>query len=230
MAGVDTLGFTAPITRNIFSSRRMPSGCLIRGFGDGVWLEASLPRILRGSNLVPLVTAEAFEAVDVILREAREYVDITSAAPEDLRITRLDIAHDFKSGNLTDRLISAAQFAKRTPRQKFELQGHGKTIESFIVPKKSWRGTLYDKSRQTQVTDIELLRFEARLRRPALPRQWVHRNEFRVEYLSDLTDERLDAMGRATFKRCGFDTVKITEDHGITLRFNWDTREVISPL
>jgi hypothetical protein len=187
-------------------------------WGWAAAIEVSVPRYLTGSNLYPAAWTQAVQVIERLYEESRDYV--SWAVPvRALAVTRLDPAKPFRGVDNVDHLLEGLR-AVRPPRsggvQTFERE-RGFNSLTRQAPGR-WRTILYDKhaemlhqaasyprgsgERRLLLARAEeaagVLRYEARVRRPAL-------RDRGVETLQDVAQETIEAISRYYFKRAGYD-------------------------
>jgi hypothetical protein len=146
------------------------------GVGGRCWVEASVPKRLTGSNVVPASLDDVRHACAEMYAEACFRVEphledqtlLAGGAPSALTIKRLDIVRDFhgvdRMASILDGLASFPRGRAWTVRRYADAErGNAQTLR--IGPRSSWSATLYDKlAEATGRHDGTQLRYELRAR------------------------------------------------------------------
>lgn len=182
-------------------------------------VEFSVPRYLHRTNLVPASVSDVRDALDMIYADSADFVR-WAGPPDTLRVTRLDLARDFKGvteiPRLLDRLhLTRGQRAGKSARWADNNRGGAETLTRGFP--RQWRANLYDKQHEVLsrvrrekhplrleelLADAEQamgrLRFEVQLRLEALKT-----NHLRL--IGDVTNVDLSEVAGQYFCRAGFD-------------------------
>lgn len=249
---VDTVGVAFPSEgfRDVAMRGRvsLPSGGFVAtGLGGFAWVEASLPKRIRGENVEGLDVQEVAGAIEAMIDEACEVVVpsgpvMTTAdglggvkvSLEDPRIVRLDLVRDFqlRDPDVLTPLLSGLAEIPRSGRMKVRRFNDGRSgrAETLRVGPGAWAATLYDKCAETGgLAPRGYLRSEFRLRGRQLVSQPVRNSVGALVRVSDLTVERAEGVRRMWFDRVGFGSwVGGSPDLWATLRaFGLSDREML---
>jgi hypothetical protein len=165
------------------------------------WVEASVPKVIRGHNFPAASLDEVVSTVPAWLEEASEFVRFEEAP----RVNRLDVVRDFEvgSGPISPSEViasmSAVPVTLRATKAHYRDSSEHQAQTYMVRTKRTGAGRLYDKGRESGVAAAEgFVRFEAQERVQALRRGGVL-------FFSDLLDADTSALARARFRWCGFD-------------------------
>lgn len=185
-------------------------------------IEHCLPRLSRGHNAEPLPLPEAKAMIEHLHTEAADHVEWT-VAPEQLRISRLDLATDFHiaPGFLSPLLHGLAQAPRAragSPHLYYDRERGGAQTLTVGPDSRPWRASLYDKFAEMAARASKEKSPGPRARAKAHAQQ--HRGRVRFELqlftksltregiytVDDLTAQHLREKPRHYFSRTGFDT------------------------
>lgn len=229
---VDTVGVAFPIdevaVRDVVASqpgRRLPlagGGFVAVGVGSSAWVEASLPKRVRGENVAGIGVDEVAGVVREMVAEACEVVrpgpprDVVGpdgltrvVSVDDPRVVRLDLVRDFElaDDSLLPVLLSGLASVPRSGAVKTRLFADGRTgrAETLRVGPGSWAATLYDKHRETGgLAPVGSLRAEFRLRGRQLTSARAQSLGGGVVTVSDVAEESCENLRRGWFELAGF--------------------------
>ena len=244
-ARIDTVGLSVPIVdadpvgatvtvvkadtpdeQRLYRRKLDGGGFVAWGMGASAWVEASLPKRLRGHNLEGVTANEAWEALAGLYDEACQFVEVVGDTPDEIRlpdgprsgrfeeakIVRLDVVRDFSGVASAPWLLDGLANVPVTgrARQRRYADAERNRAETLTVgPKAAWAATLYDKAAETAGSDFEAdegsLRFETRLRSDILSGQWARKRGGSVRAVMDLQEDKVQSFGAAMFERVGFD-------------------------
>jgi GH24 family phage-related lysozyme (muramidase) len=177
--------------------------------GAEMRLQASVPHMLRGHNWDGAGPGELPRAVDRLLGSvARELPGVP--APDEVRVTRVDLTRDFqdvRSPNATLSAIARHPMPRATVNHQY-LRPDGKIQTLMRGNKNHWVARGYDKfyealqstglQRELAKVRSQQLRFEVELRSKELR----HRG---ITSVDDLLTADLTGIAHDYFKRCRFD-------------------------
>jgi hypothetical protein len=192
---------------------RLPSGARVWIYYRTAYVEASSPKFLNGNNIECLPVAKLLAIVARLVAEMAEFLYINaSSLPEDVQIMRQDIVRDFANVEsipaVLDGLVSAPRPKRLRTRREGNWLGRSETLNVRAGRGRSWSATLYDKATESRgAAPPGLLRSETRLRKPRLQGVWASEMDATVMTLDDVSEERLERLGKASFDLVGFASV-----------------------
>ena len=197
------------------------------------WFEASIPKRLNddGTNVV-LATSDAAKSETIaMINEAKTVLSIAVPPLSEVRICRLDVTQDFVTmWDIPRILFSIMTNPCSTKHPKFHHYGTVPNLETlYMGPKRAWHLCVYDKGLQSAVLGPQgLLRFEARLRRSALCRNWVRSVTGPLDFVDELHDSKVELLLRTVVSRVGLgDSLPIAfADVGSFYEIDWSLGEV----
>ena len=188
----------------------LPGGGFVAlGKGGKAWVEASAKRAGDGSNVVALSAAEASESMREACREALTFCSTrTPFIFEDAGVVRLDVVRDFDEvghvGDLLDGLASTPRDGRYKVRRFADSQR--RQAETLTVGPKAHHGTLYDKWAETGgEAPVGRVRCESRNHQDQLSSVWARDQGVTVRWMGEVTQEKIERLGRVNFVRYGFD-------------------------
>jgi len=187
--------------------RQLPSGAWLDVVAGRAWVEASVPKLLRGVNYPAAPLPDVVEAATMMLEEASGFVRFSEGDP---LVNRLDVVSDLPLedqmtvGTVISTLAALPVMGAQSVTHHLDPTRHKAQTLSKRT-KSAGSGTLYDKLRESGNEAARgVLRFEGRERRRSLRAAGIER-------LSDLDPVLVDLVGRERFKWCGFDTPMLTD-------------------
>jgi len=197
-------------------------GFVAAGLAGFAWVEASLPKRVRGEDVEGLDVPEVARAVEATIDAACEVVIpsrsvVTGAdgmgdvgvSVEDPRVVRLDLVRDFQLHGpdvLTPLLSGLAEVprASRIKVRRFNDCRSGRA-ETLRVGPGAWDATLHDECAETGgLVPRGYLRSEFRPRGRQLVSRPVRNPAGAIVRVSDLSVDRAEGVRRMWFDRVGF--------------------------
>jgi len=215
--GLDTLALTFRSTAAFVPRQQLdPIGTVVVRHGTGM-LEASLPRLLTGTNAQLLPLGRTGEGVDALLALLRglDLADEQDLDRDQVRVKRIDVGRDFYGIPMLASHLDALSLRGTRGQTKVRVDKHrsGVTETLRIGAPTSWSATLYDKDAERGVTVPQnQLRFEARLLQPRMTGVWARKNGGVVNVVSDLQPLKLELLAKGTFQTAGFDAAVWTDE------------------
>lgn len=177
-------------------------------FGDRIFIEASMPKVIGRSNSRAATVNEALKAAALLLRQVESILGgPASGTVLSARIERIDLVRDF-FGVQHFPEIAAGIASQTLPEKRVSTFRAGRcpwsqTISTAIGYKS--HVTLYDKSEESSSPVAGHIRSEAKLTRAWLGKQKVTPLMNPVSRLGDLEPAVLADLTEKLFVRCGYD-------------------------
>lgn len=168
------------------------------------YVEASLPKVLLGSNVDPLPYERMREAIETILRDLGRHLVVDDAREAALRVLRVDLVRDFEGVIDHGLLLRGLETTPRNRCYHGQLHSHGGEPETLTFGVHSWSITLYDKHAESKgVAPKGRLRCEVRLRERRLGQKWTQERGGAIRVVSDISEDRMEQLARASFDLAG---------------------------
>ena len=171
------------------------------------YVEASVPRLLRGDNLSPATPPEVLSALSQLESAVVQQLGAVGA-PANWRVYRLDVTRDFRDVTARALLLdglAVLPVAHAKVRQQYRgPRGDTQTLRGGTPGR--YMATLYDKHEEClargngvgQVAAAGHVRCEVSLRRPVL-------RDVGLTTVASVTATAIEQVARSYFRRCGYD-------------------------
>lgn len=229
--GIDTIAITLPIVPiGLRAEKLRVPDAFVRARGDRLWLEASIPNRLWGSNVRPATATEAVTEIDRLVAEASELVTIRDHDLRRAPVVRLDVTRNLWAPFELRPLFIGLADVRYDARWRAQLLSRRGQMQTLVIgPARAWKVTFYDKFAEcSERTAFGLMRMEAKLPKKTLAGSaFARKCGGVVTALADLNDAKVAALGKATFLRVGL-TKPIADpfERDVAYRFDWDAGSV----
>ena len=221
--GIDTIAVSVPLGfwANPFRISLADGGFVQLRYRTA-WVEASLPTRRAGHNLHLLDAATAELEIAHMLSEARDRLDLVLPPLEQVVVSRIDVARDFRmehrgaadhgSGREdAPALLYALAHRPARGRTKTELTvgRPERRIASLTVrTKRDWCVRMYDKGLQSGDPRAQgVMRLEGEFRKKVTAGSaWARRNGATIESVGDITDEKIKLWSAEAASRINLPT------------------------